>query len=334
ATVVEGDAGTTNAVVDVSLSAPAVSTVTVQVDTADGTATIADGDYTSHSETLTFDAGESVEQVSIPVNGDTILELDEIFTLVASNPSAGLAILDGSGDITIEDDEVLTVDVGDQTIVEGDSPTTVQVSVPLTLSQPAVAPITVLVDTVDGSAVSADGDYVAVTSQLVTFPIGSSSQSVLVTVNGDDDVEPDETFSVVASSPSAGLTLADTTGVVTIQTDDIPAVAIGDVVVTEINGGYKWAQVRFSLSEASTQTVQIEFTTVDGTATAAGLDYTPRNELLNFAPGNLEKFRGIQILGDTLVEGDEFLTVELVGTPINAVVGDGVGRIDILDNND
>ncbi|MGH1492471.1 MAG: Calx-beta domain-containing protein [Acidimicrobiales bacterium] len=333
ATIVEGDAGTTNASVDVTLTSAAVVTVTVDVATADGTATVAGGDYNAHSETLTFAPGDSVKSVLIPVNGDTTLEGDEVFTLVASNPSANLDILDGSGDITITDDEVLTVSVGDQVIIEGDAPATAQASVALTLSEPAVAQVTVLVDTVDGTAVAADGDFVSVTSQLVTFPIGSSSQTVDITINGDDVIEPDETFSLVASAPSAGLSLGAAVGTVTIQTDDQPAISIDDVTLTELNAGYKWAQVRFSLSEPSTQTVQIEFSTVPGTATAVDGDYNTRSEILSFAPGTTEKFRGIQILGDTEDELDEFLTVELLSAPVNAIVGDGVGQITIIDND-
>lgn len=334
ASVVEGDAGSTNVVVDVNLSAPAVTTVTVDVATTDGTATTADGDYVANNETLSFAAGESSKQVTIVVNGDTALEGDEIFTLDATNPSVGLAILDGSGEVTITDDEVLTVDVGDQSIVEGDSPNTSVASVVLTLSEPAVNQVTVLVDTVDGTATTADGDYVAIASQTVTFPIGSSSQTVDITINGDDNIEADEAFSLVASGPSAGLSLGDATGAVTIQTDDQPAVSISDVTVTELNAGYKWAQVKFSLSAPSTQTVQIEYSTVPGTATAVGGDYTTRTQVLSFAPGKTELFRGIQILGDTEVEGDEFLTVELINPPVNAIVADGVGQITIEDNDD
>ncbi len=333
ASIVEGDAGAANVSVDVNLSSPAVVPVTVDVATADGTATTADGDYDAHSETVSFGVGETTKQVLIPVNGDTVLEVDEVFSLVASNPSSGLAILDGTGDITITNDEILTVDVGDQSIVEGDSPNTSVASVVLSLSEPAVAAVTVLVDTVDGTATAADGDYVSVSSQLVTFPIGSSSQVVDVTINGDDVIEADEAFSLVASAPSAGLSLGDATGTVTITTDDQVIVSVDDVTLTELNGGYKWAQVKFSLSEASSQTVQIQFSTVDGTATAAGGDYTPRSETLSFAPGSTEKFRGIQILGDTEVEIDEILTVEVIGAPVNAVVGDGVGQITIIDND-
>ena len=96
-TVFEGDAGTTDAIFTVSLSAPGSSTVTVSYATADGTATVADNDYMSRSGTLTFPAGDaSPKTIRVPVIGDTRIEETESFVVNLSNP-VGATIADGQG---------------------------------------------------------------------------------------------------------------------------------------------------------------------------------------------------------------------------------------------
>jgi hypothetical protein len=74
-------------------------------------------------------------------------------------------------------------------------------------------------NTSDGSAGA--GDYVAASGS-VSFPPGSLSQPVDVTVNGDTLAEPDETFHVDLKSP-VGATLLKTRGVGTILDDDSSA---------------------------------------------------------------------------------------------------------------
>lgn len=86
-TVEEGAAPfTTEAVFTVTLAAPWISTVTVSYATADGTATVADGDYIETVGTLTFAPGETVQTVRIPVIGDDRQERDETFTVTLSSP--------------------------------------------------------------------------------------------------------------------------------------------------------------------------------------------------------------------------------------------------------
>ena len=74
--IVEGDSGSTIANFAVSLSNPSAFTTRVDFDTQDGTAS-AGSDYLPASGQLTFAAGETMKTVSVPVNGDTDVELDE-----------------------------------------------------------------------------------------------------------------------------------------------------------------------------------------------------------------------------------------------------------------
>ena len=104
-TVLEGNAGTTNVVFTVSLSAAPSSTVSVAFATADGTATVANSDYISASGTLTFPPGVNTPlTISVAVVGDTSAEGNENFFVNLSNPS-GASIADGQGVGTILDDD-------------------------------------------------------------------------------------------------------------------------------------------------------------------------------------------------------------------------------------
>jgi Subtilase family/Calx-beta domain len=102
--VVEGDAGTTMASFTVSLWPAAGGTVTVDCATADGTATVADGDYVAEARSLTFAPGVTSQPFTVTVNGDTAIEPSETFSVNLANPS-GAPIGKAQGVGTITDDD-------------------------------------------------------------------------------------------------------------------------------------------------------------------------------------------------------------------------------------
>jgi uncharacterized repeat protein (TIGR01451 family) len=108
--VMEGDAGTVDAVFTVSLSAASGQEVMVDYATANGTAT-ADSDYLTTSDTLIFDAGVTSRTVTVVVNGDLLDELDETFLVSLSNPvNASISDGQGQGTITNDDSDVIFTD--------------------------------------------------------------------------------------------------------------------------------------------------------------------------------------------------------------------------------
>ncbi len=111
-TVAEGNAGTVNAVFQVSLSAAYPDPVTVNYATANGTAT-AGADYVAASGPVeTFAPGQTTKQVTVQVIGDILVEPSETFTVTLSAPNnAALGTSVATG--TITDDDVLPVAVGD-----------------------------------------------------------------------------------------------------------------------------------------------------------------------------------------------------------------------------
>lgn len=104
-------------------------------------------------------------------------------------------------------------------VLEGNSGTT-SVTFTVALSAPTPYGLSLNYATVDGTATTADGDYVAASGTL-TFAIGETSKTITVQVNGDTVFEPNETFRVTLSSPvKAYVEFQVGTGTVTILNDD------------------------------------------------------------------------------------------------------------------
>jgi endo-1,4-beta-xylanase len=85
--VIEGNSGTTTALVPIQLSAPSTKAVMVRYQTMAKTATAVSGDYVDQSGLVRFAPGETTKTVSISVNGDTTVEPDEQFFVVLSYAS-------------------------------------------------------------------------------------------------------------------------------------------------------------------------------------------------------------------------------------------------------
>ncbi|HJR07106.1 MAG TPA: Calx-beta domain-containing protein [Pyrinomonadaceae bacterium] len=96
-------AGTSNAVFTVTLSHPSNAPVTVDYQTADGTATAPDDYNAVTTTTLTFAPNETSKTITVTVNFDNLTEGNETFTVNLSNPTGGATIADGSGTGTITD---------------------------------------------------------------------------------------------------------------------------------------------------------------------------------------------------------------------------------------
>ncbi len=103
-TALEGNAGSSNAVFSISLSSASAQTVTVQVETLDGSAT-AGNDYEALASTvIIFNPGVVMQTVTAKVYGDAVLEGVETFKLVLSAPLNAI-LSDGTGTGVIVDDE-------------------------------------------------------------------------------------------------------------------------------------------------------------------------------------------------------------------------------------
>jgi hypothetical protein len=203
----------------VTLTNASDQTIEVDYTTGDGTAEDENGDddYVSDSGTLTFAPGETSKTITITINDDATDEDDETFTVTLSNPvNASIDKAVGTGTIT-DNDPAPTLSIDNVSDDEANGPFTFTIS----LSAASGKTVTVTVNSADGTAEdeNGDGDYQAIVNQVVTFNPGETSKPVNVTINDDNDVEEDETFTLVLTAPT-NATIADGTGLGTIINDD------------------------------------------------------------------------------------------------------------------
>ncbi len=324
-TVNEGNSGTTTAQFTVALSVPASAPVTVAYATADGSA-VAGSDYTATNGTLTFPTGTATQVINVPIVADTDVEGDETFSLILSAPT-NATLGRPQAIATIVDDDVPAASIADASITEGNTGTSNLVFT-VTLSQPSTKIITVDYATADGTAV-AGSDYTA-TSGTLTFPAGTTTQTVVVPVLGDTTIEATETFTVTLSNPT-NLTIGTAQATGTIVTDDLPTLSINDVSTTENASGNNVATFTVTLSAAFPQAVTVNYATANVTATA-GADYTATAGTLTFPANTTSQTITVPVLDDALDENDETYSVVL-SAPVNATIAKAIGTGTIVDND-
>ena len=323
----EGDSGTRGFDFTVSLDHASTKTVTVDYATEDGAAE-AGTDYAAVSGSLAFNPGETSKVVRVLVNGDVLVEDDEDFQLVLSNPSdAVLAVASATG-LILNDDAPPSLSIGSAAVTEGDSGTTAA-TFTVTLSTASAKEVTVKYAT-SGVTATSGADFKAASGTLVFAP-GETSKTISVDVIGDLLDEDDETFHVTLSSPTDAV-IANVAGVGTIVDDDeAPTISIADASVAEGDVGTVDAGFTITLSAASGKTITVQYATADGSA-SAGSDYEAGSGTLTFAPGETSKTIAVRVGGDVDVEPDETFTVNL-SNATNAAIGNAVGVGAILNDD-
>jgi len=329
----EGSSGTTPFIFAVTLSAAATSPVTVAYATADGTATVANGDYVAQSGTLTFATGVTTETITIAVLGNTTAASGETFSVNLSSPSSNAVLGTSAGVGTILNDNSVAptpaLSINNVSLNEGTSGTTNFVFT-VTLSSAATSPVTVAFATADGTATVANDDYVAQSGTL-TFATGVTSETITVAVLGNTTAASGETFSVNLSGASANATISSAQGIGTIINDNgqssTQSLSINDVSQFEGTSGTSNFVFTVTLSAAATSPVTVDYATADGTATVASDDYTAASGTLTFAAGTTTQTITVAVNGGMVSQANENFVVNLSdassGTTISTAQGVG-----------
>jgi glucose/arabinose dehydrogenase len=321
--ITEGNAGTSVATFNVTLSPASSETVTVNYATANNTAS-AGTDYVAAGGTLTFAPGQLSQAVSVTINGDTSLETDERFNVNLSSPvNATLGDNQGVGTI-VNDDGQPAISINNVSVVEGNSGTT---TATFTVSLSNTSSQTVTVNYASAGNTATSGTDFNTTSGTATITPGLLSTTINVTVNSDTTFETSENFFVNLTNP-INATISDNQGTGTINNDDVqPAISINNVSVAEGNTGTRTAGFTVSLSNPGFQTITVNYATANGTATA-GSDYVAASGSLTFTPGQTSQPLNLTVNGDTILESNETFNVNL-SSATNASIADsqGVGTI-------
>jgi len=300
----EGDSGTTAFSFTVTLNTAPTTTVTVDYATVDGSA-VAGSDYLATSGSLSFAPGQTSQDLTVSVKGDTVVEAEENFS-VALSAAVGAQIAAGQGIGGIINDDFPQLRISDVGKAEGNSGTSAA-NFTVSLSAPAPFPVSVNYASADGSA-TAGSDYTATAGSLVFAP-GQTSRTVAVSVHGDTEPEANEVLTVNLSG-AAGASIGDGQGIAWILNDEGPLLRILDVTQSEGNAGNTAYTFSVTLSPAATLPVSVRYSTGDLSATAPA-DYSYTSGILNFAAGQTSQTVTVNVKGDSVVEPNEAFRVYL-----------------------
>ena len=229
-TTTEDNAGTVDLMVSLSSRPSADVTVTVtSADTTEGRVKESEDDA---DPTLDFTAGtwDTAQTVTVTGVDDDDLDGDVEYNVRFAFSSTdtdydGLDPVDVALTNLDDDLSILSVSGGGE-VAEGDSGTTAQATFTVTLSPARRQAVSVSYATSDGTA-EAGSDYESA-SGTVTFSPGETAQTVTVTINGDDEAEANETFTLaLTSTPNGQIDPQNSSAQAVITNDDEKMVDAG-----------------------------------------------------------------------------------------------------------
>ena len=310
------DVGSIN--VTVSLSNVSSETISVDVDTLNGSA-ISGIDYTEYSNTLIFNPGETSKSVTLSILADTLDEFDESFNVVISNPS-NASIANESAKVTI---------------IDSDLAPAISLVAPVSINEGQNAEYAITLSKISAKDISFDYEVsgvssndVLVTSGSVNIPAGSQTASFVVTSLEDNLIEANEVIEISLNN-AQNVQIGSSTYRTQLINTTVAKINISDVSVNESAGS---ASLTISLSATPDEKVEVDYKTSTQSTASALQDYTPVSGTLVFSAGETSKTIVIEILDDQLDESNEIITI-LLSTPVNAVIEDGSGSVEIVDND-
>ncbi|WP_440959189.1 Calx-beta domain-containing protein [Oceanicaulis sp. LC35] len=210
--------------------------------------------------------------------------------------------------LTLTDDEgAPSLSIADVSLNEGASGTKAM-TFTATLSTASAQTVTVDYATSSGTA-TANVDFDTATGTL-NFAPGQTQQTFDVTINSENRVELDETFTVTLSSPT-NATIADATATGTILNDDAATISIADGQRLEGDASDNSLNLLVSMSAPVDVSISLTATTSDGTATAPADYHAVSAASYSISDGQMGRFIPVSTKADTEFEPDETFTLTL-----------------------
>lgn len=349
----EGTNGSTTLTLVAKLDNPVHVLGGVQADWATSGITAEDDvDFVSASGTINYIDLTNTGSFTVTILGDTIVELDESFSIELTNLNAN-----GLEEFVTFDDPPLIM-----ALIRNDDQATVSVNLPgaesydedagtvtlgIQLLGRVDAAVEVDIISAAGTASAVDGDYTAVSTHAYfeAYPENTASvqtEYIEIQILDDNWVEAMyESFTVLISNVSAderAVAISGAAGsqIVTIKDNDAATVSIGDVSAAEGTHPSTYTPFVFTvtLSKPVDAAITVDYYTVAVSATA-GSDFvhvsTPVT--ITFQPGQLTKTVLVNVVADSSDDADnETFEVRLTNLLTNgraSVISDdtGVGTI-------
>jgi hypothetical protein len=179
--------------------------------------------------------------------------------------------------------------------------------------------------TVPGTA-SPYGDFVAKSVAGQSIAAGATSSVFTVTINGDTEVEDNETLAVHLTNPTGGAVIADGQAQGRINNDDLALLSVADASIVEGNSGTTTVNFAVRLSSPMPNPVTFTITAKGGGTAVAGFDFIPHAQVGSYLDaGRTTQAFGVTINGDLSAEPNETFNVE-----ISNVVGANLGDVNAM----
>jgi hypothetical protein len=332
----------------INLSNPVSTDTSVTVTTADVNAI--DGvDYTGlMAQLVMFPALSTSQQVKVATTVDAIVEADETFKAMLGDLNDGgfpgqvtISPTNGTATGTITNDDSTTLTIDDVTQAEAAG----MMKFAVTLGNAVQGGFKVDFKTIDGSAKASDSDFASATGTLTFAGTVGETQFFFVTINDDNRVEADESYTVslfnvvpLEMGVPAGKIDATDTATGTIQNDDSAAFSIAKSAMAVEGNKVKFT---VSLSNPVDVATSVTVTTTDGTAKSVGAplfdnDFVALSaQTVNFGPDVTSVDVFVTTNADAIVELDEIFSIALGGlntggrptVSIDATADTGTGTI-------
>ena len=183
-------------------------------------------DYTLPSGTLNFAVGEQTKTIPLAITEDSIVEPDEVISLMLRNPNAAQLGTNSSFTYTIEDNDSLPAlpfvgfAASTGSIVEAGGAALLSVS----LSTPATTNVSVDY-AVSGGTATPGADF-TLNSGTLSFAPGELVKTIALTVLDDSTIEAAETVLVSLSNATGANMGSQSLHTLSISDDDLPVVSI------------------------------------------------------------------------------------------------------------
>ena len=329
-----GENGGTSTVT-ASLSGLSSTAVTVEVNADPGTGAEA-GDFTQSGTTLAIGAKSLASTGTVTIEAvDNAFDTADKTVTVRGGVTGGSAQDPPPALLTIVDDEELMVSVtaAAPTVTEGSVAT-----FPVTVTGGTSTSPVVITYQVVGTATSGV-DYTSPAGML-TLDAGVGSGEISIQTLDEMVLDRGETLIVIvtgASASTGALTVVPQAAVTTIDDPGTVTVSVTAGAEEEVTEGLS-ATFMVELSGPVATPVTVEWSTSDGTATTAGLDYVPVPWVPVTFPAGATEAPTLLVLtnDDSLAEGEETFTVRLrnANLPDGVSVGVGEATARIVDNDD
>ncbi len=303
-------------------------TIQVNYSTSDGTA-FNGVNYTTTTNTLTFLPGQTFQSFQIPISYDPQITGNLVFyvTLYPQAGSGVQAITPSTATVTVLDDDVgLALATSTASIVKAN--TNAVISVLRTGSEAGTVSVNYTANT--GSA-APNVEYVPVTGVL-TFLSGQASNSFVVPIINDNQIDGDQTVNISLSNPTNGAILLTPALEVLTIVDNQTAFAFSNPTYTVNENGVS-ALITVLRTGFLNSTASVNYSTSDGTA-KSGLQYNGVSGTLNFTNGQSTATFTVPIIDNNVTGGSEAFNLLLTSPSANASLISPVAASVTILNND